>query len=165
MEKNNMIKRRINLMQELALFGGVNEEMLHFILKNSYCIHVPQNKLFFQEKDIADAMYILEEGHVEIFKTWQDQHYSLAELKAGDCFGEMSLVDCDRRSASIMAIDACKAIKIPSCVLTKIALHNIEQYALIQMNMGREICRRLRKADERLFHQLVEATGNPGQYH
>jgi hypothetical protein len=31
------------------------------------------------------------------------------------------------------------------------AAHSAEQFALIQMNIGREVCRRLRATDERLF--------------
>lgn len=34
---------------------------------------------------------------------------------------------------------------------------DLEQLALIYMNMGREVSRRLRKADERLFQAKVEA--------
>ena len=29
--------------------------------------------------------------------------------------------------------------------------HRLKQFALIQMNMGREVCRRLREANSRLF--------------
>ena len=34
--------------------------------------------------------------------------------------------------------------------------HDIEQFALIQMNIGREVCRRLRQTDEALFRLSME---------
>ena len=150
-----MIDRQINLLQQLALFGGINETTLRIILKKSTCVTINSGEVFFNENDSPNGMYVLEKGHVEIYKNWEGEEYKLSELKAGDCFGEMALVDCGIRSASVRATVDSQAIQIPGCTLTEIARHDIEQFALIQMNMGREICRRLRKADELIFQCVL----------
>lgn len=43
----------------------------------------------------------------------------------------------------------CRAEILPWRIAPQSA--SLEQFALIQMNMGREVCRRLREADSRLF--------------
>ena len=53
--------------------------------------------------------------------------------------------------------DGCVAIEITSTSLMDVYQHDIEQFALIQMNMGREVSRRLREVDEQLFHLLSRA--------
>jgi CRP-like cAMP-binding protein len=63
----------------------------------------------------------------------------------------MALLDLFPRSASVRAVDDCRAIEIGSAALYRLFEHDAEQFALIQMNIAREVCRRLRATDERLF--------------
>ena len=154
-----MVTRRIDLLQQLAIFGGASEETLNLILKNSECICRKPGELFFQEHSHPDGMFVLESGTVEIYKTWEGEEFSLSQLHSGDCFGEMALVDLRGRSASVRAVDFCQAIMIPTKVLSEVAHQDVEQYALIYMNMGREICRRLRQADEDHFQDMVAKRG------
>jgi len=63
----------------------------------------------------------------------------------------MSLIDLFPRSTSVRAQKPCTAIEISSDALYEIYKRDLEQFALIQMNIAREISRRLRGADERLF--------------
>ena len=53
---------------------------------------------------------------------------------------------------SVRAIDDCTAIELRPEDLYELFERDAEQFALIQMNMGREVCRRLRVMDEMLFH-------------
>ena len=63
------------------------------------------------------------------------------------------------RSASVMAETNCQAIEIPAKSLIQLYKKDVEQYAMIMMNLGREVSRRLRSAGDRLFeleHSLGE---------
>ncbi len=77
-------------------------------------------------------------------------------MNAGDCFGEVALLDFGPRSATILAETDCEAIEITARDLTSVAASNPEQFAMIYMNLGRELSRRLRDADERLFRARAE---------
>ena len=55
------------------------------------------------------------------------------------------------RSASVRAIEDCTAIRLSATNLHQIYARDLKQFALIQMNMGREVSRRLRESDNRLF--------------
>ena len=63
----------------------------------------------------------------------------------------MAVMDHCARSASVRAVEDCSAIQISAATLYRVYALDLKQFALIQMNMGREVCRRLRDADERLF--------------
>jgi CRP/FNR family cyclic AMP-dependent transcriptional regulator len=62
----------------------------------------------------------------------------------------MALMDHGPRSASVRAIADCSAICLSAANLYKLYTIDSKQFALIQMNMGREVCRRLREADNRV---------------
>ena len=86
-----------------------------------------------------------------MIKRWRGEDYRLRGLAAGDCFGEVALLDFGRRSASVRADADCTALEISSRDLRALGGQDTEQFALIYMNLGRELARRLRDADERLF--------------
>ena len=68
----------------------------------------------------GDSMFVLEEGAVVVLKSWQGQDYVLGTLKAGDCFGEMAVMDLGARSASVRASEDCTAIRISAAGLYKV---------------------------------------------
>lgn len=100
---------------------------------------------------MAEAMFVLERGRVSVVKRWEGHDYPLRVLGPGDCFGEMALIDLFPRSASVVALEDCSVIRLTSADLYRVYEADVEQFALIQMNMARELSRRLRSADERLF--------------
>ena len=69
--------------------------------------------------------------------------------------GGLALMDLGTRSASVVAEEDCRAIEIGAADLLQLYEHDVEQFALVQMNIGREVCRRLRAIDERLFRERL----------
>ena len=54
------------------------------------------------------------------------------------------------------ALEDCLAIKLTNVNILKIYQHDLEQFVMIQMNMAREVSRRLRHTDELLFQKSVK---------
>jgi CRP-like cAMP-binding protein len=141
----------------MPIFGGIREDILQFILDVAPIVAVPKGKFFFRQQDAANAMYVLVQGEVAILKTWKDQEYLLHHMHVGDCFGEMAVIDLLPRSASVLATEDSAAIEISGTTLARVYDKDLEQLTLIYMNMGREISRRLRETDERMFQAKIEA--------
>lgn len=151
-----MIAARRNLLLAMPIFGGVSPAALDFILNNSKIKKVKAESFYFREGEIAESMFVLEQGKVEAFRDWNGAHYTMRELGVGDCFGEMALMDCNLRSASVRAKQDCAAIEITAAQLAEVYENFPEQYTLIQMNIGREVVRRLRDTDERMIAKQVK---------
>jgi CRP-like cAMP-binding protein len=141
----------VELLQQMPIFGGIGDAALRVLLEPAPTISVAAGAFFFRERDPADCMYVLESGRVEVLKDWAGRELLLRELGAGDCFGEMALLDLFPRSASVRALDACRALALTPAHLARLFEHDVEQFALIQMNIAREMSRRLREVDELLF--------------
>ncbi len=149
-----MHEARIELLQRMPVFGGIRTEVFQFLLGFCPIVSVPANDFFFRERDQANSMFVLEMGKAAVLKSWRGQEYLLKTLNEGDCFGEMAVMDLCPRSASIRAVEDCAAIHISAANLYKLYEQDLKQFALIQMNMGREVTRRLREADDRLFNRV-----------
>ena len=141
---------RIDLLQRMPIFGAIREDMLRVLLEHAHAVEVRPGEFFFREHDEARSMFVLEAGCVSVIKRWQGRDFVLHGLGAGDCFGEMALMDLLPRSASVRADETCRAIELAAADLLHLFERDAEQFTLLQMNIGREVCRRLRAADELL---------------
>jgi CRP/FNR family cyclic AMP-dependent transcriptional regulator len=146
-----MQPNRIELMQQMPIFGAIREDALAFLLAPAPVVQIAAGDCFFREGDPAQSMFVLEAGRVTVSKSWQGHDLVLRRLGRGDCFGEMALLDLFPRSASVRADEDCSAVVLSPDHLYRLFEHDAEQFALIQMNIGREISRRLRVTDDLLF--------------
>jgi CRP/FNR family transcriptional regulator, cyclic AMP receptor protein len=146
-----MAPGRLALLQAMPIFSALRDDALEVLLEGAPTVVHANGEFFFREGDSAQTMYVIEKGAVEVLKRWESREWSLHQLSDGDCFGEMALMDYFPRSASVRAVENTRAIEIATAALHRLAERDMEQFALIQMNIGREVCRRLRATDELLF--------------
>ena len=157
-----MDKQRIALLQNMPVFGGIRDDMLEFLLSLSKSITVKSGDSFFRENDSGGSFFVLESGMVAVTKLWKGHQHVLRQLEKGDCFGEMAIMDMQLRSASVIAMQDSSAIEIPVSCLYQMQKKDLKQFTLIQMNMGREVSRRLRELDDELFRINIEGSGKLG---
>jgi len=159
-----MRDRRIELLASMPVFGGASEDTLAFILEKTRDFVVADGGYFFHEGDEATSIFVLEAGHAEVLREHDGAQIHLAALGPGDCFGEMALIECRDRGASVRATQDCTAIELPLHVLHALYARDMEQFVLIQMNVAREVSRRLRDADAQLFEAKAAARDLGGDY-
>ncbi|TWT95593.1 CRP-like protein Clp [Neorhodopirellula pilleata] len=146
-----MVESQIQWFRKIPAFGGLRAATLQWIQERSVQRMVAQGEFFFREGDPGESLYVMVSGAAEVIRMRGDQSVTLGVMGVGDCFGEMSLIDFCSRSASVVARTDCEAIEVARSTLGKLYRENAEEYAIIMMNLGREVSRRLRKADDRLF--------------
>jgi CRP-like cAMP-binding protein len=146
-----MDARRIELLAGMPIFGGLRDDVLARLGDRATARQVPAGELFFREGDRGGSAFVLEAGRIAVEKRWQGRDHVLRELGPGDCFGEIALVDFCARSASIRAVTDCRAIELSARHLRDVLGADLEQYALFYTNVARELARRLRDADDRIF--------------
>lgn len=149
---------RIAALQEMPIFGGLRSDVLAALVADARQVDMPKDGFFFHQDDDAHSLFVLEAGEVAVLRRWEGQHLVLGHLREGDCFGEMALIDLFPRSASVQAVEACNALELATASFQRLAESDLEQFALLQMNIARELSRRLRVADDRFFHAHVYAT-------
>ncbi len=144
-------EREFNLLQAMPIFGGMREDTLNFLLDQASHVSRPAGGYFYREADAASSLFVLESGKVELLKCWQGHDFRLKSLNRGDCFGQVALIDLQPRNTSSLAVERSCAIEISDKNLYQLYQHDADQLMLLRMNMAREVCRRLREADERAF--------------
>ncbi len=149
---------RVHMLQNVPTFGGINDGVLSYLLTLSRDLEFSAGEIIFREGDYTASMFIIEEGEVAVYKRKLNEDCLMVVLQSGECLGEMALFDYMPRSASAIAQSDCHLIEITSQNLYQIYKRDIEQFTLIQMNLGREVARRLRRADEQCVRCPNKAT-------
>lgn len=151
-----MLVDQTELIQQTAVCGGLKRSTLEFILDKSAELEFAAGEFFFREGDAGDSLYVIRSGTAVVQRSWEGEPIVLARLGAGECFGEMSLLDLQRRFAGVRAETDCIVIRVPYSALSRLCQVDLEQYTMAMMNLGREVSRRLRIAGERLFRYQQE---------
>src|SRR2546428_7374099 len=89
----------------VPLFKRLEPHELEHLAEEVDQVNSQAGETIFNEHDHGDALYILEEGAVRIWVFDEDvKEVTLAELKPGDFFGELAVLDRGERSSSATAI-------------------------------------------------------------
>ncbi len=155
---------RERLLRNVSIFGGLQSDHVQFLVDRSTLVEVASGDCYFEEGSRGTSAFVIETGRVAIVKQSEGRDRVLGRLGPGDCFGEVALIDFGARSASVRAEEDGSAIEFTARDLLEIARRDSEQFALIYMNLARELSRRLRTADDRLFQVLLSG-GTQAQDH
>src|SRR6478672_4416152 len=92
-------------LSRIPLFKRLDAAELEHLAEEIDQVNYKAGETIFNEHDRGDALYILEEGSVRIWIYDEDvREVTLAELKPGDFFGELAVLDRGERSSSATAI-------------------------------------------------------------
>jgi CRP-like cAMP-binding protein len=135
-------------LREVALFGGLSDAALEAFARSLTIERFVPGAVVFQEATPAHSVYVLLEGEVEVMKhSRTGREHRVAVLGPTDCFGEMSLVDMQPRSATVRTISPARALRITSEDFDHLYRQDLKSYALVVLNIARDLSRRLRVAD------------------
>lgn len=135
-------------LREVGLFGALGDDVLERLATSLTVVTPEAGSVLFREGDDASAMYLVIGGEVEVMK--RSRHgidARVAVLGPGDWFGEMSIVDIQPRSATVRMLAPGRLVCITSADFDALYRADLKSYAIIVLNMARELSRRLRVAD------------------
>lgn len=133
------------------LFQALGAERCGLIARSLLAGRHPKGQVIFQQGDDGDAMYLVESGLVKISAESLDgQEAILTEVRPGETFGELALLDGAPRSATAMALADTVTLKLPR--------HAFDELLDTDAAFPRRIL-------EALAHELRRATHHVGELH
>lgn len=135
---------RIAIFDELKEREADLKRLLEIIKMKSY----PKGEVIIREGDIGSEMFIVYKGCVEIQKrTRAGDTYTVVKLKAENdvFFGEIALVDDDKRSATVIALEDSEFLVLKKEDFLKLGKTNPEIALPITRSIARILASRLRK--------------------
>ena len=90
--------------RRVPLFQHLPPKHAEVILRDFVIRRVKKDEIIVYQEESGTELYIVLQGRVRVaLLSAEGEEYILNELKAGDFFGEVSLIDAEPRSASVIA--------------------------------------------------------------
>lgn len=107
----------------------------------------------------GDTMYLILEGEFRVRLMIGGKETILAQLGAGDCFGEIALFDDGTRSADVVANKDCTVLKISKQSLTRLINDAPDVAAPFLLSMGKTLAARIRADNKKIKDSVAFARG------
>lgn len=111
-------QEKFSQVRGLSFFADFSSVEIWEILRICVWQDIARGEEIIIEGEIDDWFYIICSGNVEVFKSGE----WIGDLGQGDCFGEMSYLSEEKRSATIVAKDAVSLMKINHTLMEKMSL-------------------------------------------
>jgi CRP/FNR family cyclic AMP-dependent transcriptional regulator len=140
-------------------FGGLSDSSLDILISMLVERRFDVGATVFAEGEPGRSMFIVHSGELVVQKLGHaGQIIRMASLAPGDFFGEMTLIEMQNRSGSVVAETPTVLYELTARNLYVYYKSDIHGYVLVMQNINRELCRRLRRADNRIAElQMLHA--------
>jgi CRP/FNR family cyclic AMP-dependent transcriptional regulator len=137
------------VLRDIGLFGALADEVLSHLARTLKTLRVAPGETVFREGDDAGRqMYVVRDGEIEVTKSSRrGRDARVAILGPSDWFGEMSVLDMQARSATVRALAPSQLIRFTSEDMDALYRFDLKSYAIVVLNIARDLSRRLRVAD------------------
>ncbi|MEW6125658.1 MAG: FAD-dependent oxidoreductase [Acidobacteriota bacterium] len=127
--------RRLKIVTSWTLDLFLPPELIQLKLMQSAGLlqeHFEPGQTVFHQGDLGDRMYIILSGAAEVVRQEQSKEIRLAEIRAGQYFGEMALVEKTSRNATVRCLEAMNTLSIPKGEFSMLAAHLPELRASVE---------------------------------
>jgi small-conductance mechanosensitive channel/CRP-like cAMP-binding protein len=108
------------ILRSEALFECLSDEQIDSLVQQSGVSHFGRGERVIREGAEGDSMFVLLRGAAQVSISKNGSSIPVATLKAPDCFGEMSLLTGERRTATVRAETDCQVMEIGKPVMAEV---------------------------------------------
>ena len=144
--------RVIDNLRRVQIFAGLSDAELVQIARLCKALRVPAGKTVFSEGDGGDEMFVIHEGSVKVMLSTRAPDGSVGPstinmLYAGQCFGEMILLDSASRSATVVAVEPLTLIVIRQAEFQELCDANPRIGYVVIRNLAQDLAYKLRSSN------------------
>lgn len=112
------------LLLALPLFQSIDEFERETLLNGSRSLWFGRGEHILRQHEAGESMFALVQGSASVVVDAGHGPKQVAVLRAGDCFGEMSLLTGEPRTATLVAREDCETVEITKDAMKVVLQHN-----------------------------------------
>jgi CRP-like cAMP-binding protein len=137
--------------------GGLSDASLDLLISMLVERRFEAGAAVVAEGEPGRSMYIVHSGELVVSKLGDSgRAIRMTGFGPGDFFGEMTLIEMQDRSATVVTVSPTVLYELTAQELYAYYKADIYAYVIVMQNINRELCRRLRHADNRIA-ELADA--------
>ncbi len=145
-----------SILKQVSFFSGLNNTELNKVLAIAAVKRYTSGQMVFAKEDLGNNFFVVKSGRIKIFTTvGPDKKKTLAFLKKGDFFGEMSLLGGKLRSASAQAADDSELFVIPKKRFKMLILENPDFTLKLLHTLVERLNKCNKEIESMLYHNIL----------
>ena len=138
-------------------FGGLSDASLGLLITMLVERRFGAGATVVAEGEPGRSMFIVHSGALVVMKLGESGRLiRITGLGPGDFFGEMTLIEMQNRSASVLVESPAVLYELTTRSLYAYYKADMHAFVMVLQNINRELCRRLRRANDRIA-ELADA--------
>jgi CRP/FNR family transcriptional regulator, cyclic AMP receptor protein len=147
---NDDVEDTLRWLPSIALFGGLEEPSLRRVVAMMAVHHFEPGQEVCRQDEAGRAMFLIRSGEVMVCRDSGQRRIKMVRMGPGDFFGEMTLIDVQKRSATVVVEQPALLLSLSNRDLYRLFQEDAPGYVMILQNLCRELSRRLRATNLRL---------------
>jgi CRP-like cAMP-binding protein len=141
-------------------FGGLSDASVDLLASMLVERRFDAGATVVAEGEPGRSMFVVHSGALVVSKHGDaGRAIRMSSLEPGDFFGEMTLIEMQNRSATVVTESPTVLYELSAQKLYKYYKTDVYGYVIVMQNINRELCRRLRRADRRITElQMLHAS-------
>ena len=151
LQRSSLIDDISDMLMNSTLFASFPPAEVRAVARYFSISKVVERGVIFNEGDAGTFMCIVSTGKVSVLKAdLNDENMAIATLSSGRTFGEMAVLDGERRSATCIAATDCALLTLSKGSLEKMRNDAAKIAAKVIRAVAVVLCKRLCIADGKL---------------
>jgi CRP/FNR family transcriptional regulator/CRP/FNR family cyclic AMP-dependent transcriptional regulator len=138
----------------VQLFAGFDDDEIDAFVKAGVRRSVPADHTFFAMGDRNSSMFVIFTGSVRVERIGTAETLPLATLEAGQTFGEMSLMDGSRTTASVTTNQPTEVLEVTRESLDRLLGENLALSVKLWRNFAVDLKGRLTRTNQLVDHYV-----------
>ncbi len=142
------------ILSKISIWGGLTDDQQDKIYKQLNVGSFRKGEYIFRKWDQPTYIYIVKNGRVDLIASDQGVAIQKESVKSGGSFGIAALMAMQPHMVTAVAAENSEIMVLSRQAILEIRYEDIELFALLMMNIAREISRRLKLTDD-IFLQYI----------
>jgi CRP-like cAMP-binding protein len=157
--KNIDSEALLPILRQVTIFAGISDNGLRLIIDECAFEQHKAGALIIEQGTPASEIYIVLSGQVRVFIERDEGVLELCRFGPGSCIGEASVIGVLDHSANVELIQEGMLLVLSRQLLMNIYESDKNFFAILILNIARELARRLHTTDEILYHYSRKPSG------
>lgn len=140
-------------LQDIPFFQHFDTSQIEALIQQGTTQEIAKDTVLFHQGDTADSMYVIVSGAVRVIgEDSQGATFELSQLKSGDFFGELALIDGGTRSATIQTCEDSQLFVLGR----EVFIQMLTQSPGLLGEILADISGKIRASNEKVYQEILE---------
>lgn len=139
--------------RNISTFGALSDATIVHLVSRAEVLALDAGDVLFEAGEPSEGFYVIIKGQLAFYKYHEGHYAFIRNYQSGENIGFVGMIALHRRIGRARAEEEVIVVKIPSSLFQGLYESDTQDFALLLMNLARDMARGLRAVDNLIVAQ------------